>query len=271
MPHRTCRPAPAGGRPGVRGGPPPPRGALENHPPQLHHVGAVGDPQPGAGVLLDEQDGGLLAHGGDHPEHLGHHQRRQPQRRLVEQHQPRAGHPGPRDGQHLLLTAREQRRRLLAPLGEDREAGGQLVQVALDVAVAPRVGAHFQVLEHGHAAEDAAALGHVGDAAGGDGVRGQAGQVGAVVPHRSRARAEQAGDGAEQRRLAGAVGAEHGDHLARPHLERDALQRRDRAVVNRQALHAEQGCRRLGQGTPLPPRDCPGSRRECPRRCARRS
>ena len=47
--------------------------------------------------------------------------RGQAHRRLVEQHDPRLGHQGPAEGQHLLLAAAEQARRPRGAVGEDRE------------------------------------------------------------------------------------------------------------------------------------------------------
>jgi hypothetical protein len=49
-----------------------------------------------------------------------------------------------------------------------------------------------------------------------------------------------AGQRAQERRLAGAVGADHGDRLALGDIERDAEQRLERAVERRHLTHAEQ-------------------------------
>ncbi len=55
-----------------------------------------------------------------------------------------------------------------------------------------------------------------------------------------RARRRQAGDGAQRRRLAGAVGADQRDDLALVDRERDALERLDRAVGGADVLEFEQ-------------------------------
>ena len=59
----------------------------------------------------------------------------------------------------------------------------------------------------------------------------------------------QADEEGEQRRLAGAVGADHGHDLARAHLERDAVQRLDAAVADGELAQFEQR-----RGHVMPPR-----------------
>ena len=75
------------------------------------------------GVLLDQQDGHALRFQiGDDLEDRARDQRRKPERRLVEQHQPRPRHQGARDDQHLLLTARQRAGDLIDALGKNRKA-----------------------------------------------------------------------------------------------------------------------------------------------------
>ena len=81
-----------------------------------------------------------------------------------------------------------------------------------------------QVLAHGQRREHALAAGHLDDAAGGDLVRRGVGDVAPVEDDRAAVGLDQPGDGLEQRRLAGAVGAEQGDDLALADLEVDAEQ-----------------------------------------------
>src|SRR6266851_2526752 len=91
----------------------------------FEHVPAVGALQRLAGVLLHEQDRALLAlELRDDPKDLAHEQGRQPERRLVEHQELRAGHQRPADGQHLLLAPAERRPELLAALAQD----GKLVE-----------------------------------------------------------------------------------------------------------------------------------------------
>ena len=58
-------------------------------------------------------------------------------------------------------------------------------------------------------------------------------------PDLARSRHEP-GDGAERRRLAGAVPAEHGHDLALPHAQRHAVQRLNRPVARVDVLELEQ-------------------------------
>ena len=86
---------------------------------------------------------------------------RQAERRLVgDQDHGRVGERG-REAQHLLLAAGEQTGRLLAALGEDREA---LVGVVAQRVVAEE---HGEVLLHREAGEDAARLGDEEDTGAG--------------------------------------------------------------------------------------------------------
>jgi hypothetical protein len=134
---------------------------------------------------------------------------------------------GSGDRHHLLLAAAHGVGELAAPLGKPRKHGEHAGHPAL--LGGPRVadvGAHAQVVHDGHLAEQAAALGHQGDAGGHHPVR-RLGLDGPALeqdvpaglgPH-------QAGDGVEQRGLAGAVGAQN--HRGPPgrDLKRDAMQR----------------------------------------------
>src|SRR5262249_25433776 len=74
-----------------------------------HHVAAMGELEGMVGVLLDQEDGHLLllVDVADDLEDLLDDQRREAERRLVEQQQPRPAHQRPRDRQHLLLAARQ--------------------------------------------------------------------------------------------------------------------------------------------------------------------
>ena len=77
------------------------------------------------------------------------------------------------------------------------------------VVVAGELGAHAQVLLDRHAAEDAPPFRRQGEAEAGDLVRRQLRDVLPVEHDASRVRARIAEDGHHQRRLAGAVGADH--------------------------------------------------------------
>src|SRR3954454_19182915 len=66
--------------------------ALERDAPRLEDVRVVGEAQDEVGVLLDDQHGDALLAGDllEDAEQLAREDRRQAERRLVEQHQPRA-------------------------------------------------------------------------------------------------------------------------------------------------------------------------------------
>jgi hypothetical protein len=64
----------------------------------------------------------------------------------------------------------------------------------------------------------------------------QAGDVLAAEAHAARARLFDACDGADQARLAGAVGADDGDQLARLRTERDRVERLGVAVEQVEVL-----------------------------------
>ena len=108
--------------------------------------------------------------------------------RLVEQDDLRLQHHGARDGEHLLLAARQRAAGLIAPFRQHREIGEHLVEqrAALVLGNAVAVEAGAQVLHHREQAEDAAVLRHIADAEAGELVRRQAGDRVAVEQHARR-------------------------------------------------------------------------------------
>ena len=99
---------------------------------------------------------------------------------------------------------------------------------------------HLEVLPHGERRERAHAAGHLEHAAPGDlGGRG-GGHVDAVEDDRAAVGLDDPRDGAQQRRLAGAVGAEQGDDLALVHLEVDVEQHLHAAVADVEVADEEQ-------------------------------
>ena len=85
--------------------------------------------------------------------HLGGEWRETEGRLVRDQHRGRVGEGG-RERQHLLLTARQQSRDLLAPLAED---GEPRVRLVTELRIAHE---HLEVLLHREPREDAARLGH---------------------------------------------------------------------------------------------------------------
>src|SRR5215469_6182603 len=94
-------------------------GSLADHPPALEDIGAPGQTEGGAYVLLDEEDGD--AGPVDRRQGLEdrfHYTRSQAQGGLVEHEQARRRHQGAGERDHLLLTARQRSGELAAALVE---------------------------------------------------------------------------------------------------------------------------------------------------------
>ena len=142
------------------------------------------------------------------------HLRREAERGLVEQQQARLGHQAARDREHLLLAAREQPGALVQPLAQAREALEHRLDLAR-VPLAARVGAEREVVEHRKLGKHLAALGHQHRAAraprGAPARRADPRPSSAMPPLTGRCRPAMR---AHQRGLAGAVRAQHRDHLA---------------------------------------------------------
>src|SRR5258708_17203647 len=107
-------------------------GAGERDLPGLHDIAAMGEAERVVRVLLDQEhrDLLLLVDLADHLEDLLDDERREAERRLVEQQEARAAHQRAADRQHLLLAARERAAALApAPLaaGKEREDAAQIL------------------------------------------------------------------------------------------------------------------------------------------------
>ena len=124
-----------------------------------------------ARVLLDEQDTDTPAPR-DRRDDLGdllNHPGSEADRRLIQQEKAGAGHERPPDGEHLLLTAAEAACALAGAFLEPRKVlvcqGEVVVESGVPehqlAAAQPPIGAHPQILEHGHVREDTAPLRYV--------------------------------------------------------------------------------------------------------------
>ena len=105
-----------------------------------------------------------------------------------------------------------------------------------------------QVLGHGQRREDALAARHERQAELGDLLGGQRRDVLAVEDHLALVGRQQAGDGLEQGRLAGAVGAEQGHHLVLADAGVDAEEHLQRAVGGLDPVRGEQRPAAVGGG-----------------------
>jgi hypothetical protein len=168
-------------------------------------------------------------------------QRRQAQRRLVQQHQPRSRHQPAADRQHLLLAARQKARRLRPALLEHREIGIDDFEILGDARALAAVGAHAQVFSDREVREHLAPLGHMRQAHAHDPVGVHPVDPGAVELDLALLRVHQPRHRLHQRRLAGPVGAQDGDDLAFLHIQRHAAQRHDRAVESLDVAHLQHG------------------------------
>src|ERR1019366_7209635 len=153
---------------------------------------------------------------------------------------PRLDH-GAADREHLLLPARELAGRVEPELLQRRkEAEQPLEPRRVDLLERARAARRQQhVLAHREVAEDSHVLGHVADAAPRD-LGCRAAKRRPVEGDGALRCVPQAHDRAQRRRLAGAVATEQHHHLARRHLEVDAVQDVVRADVRVHARERQQ-------------------------------
>ena len=216
---------------------------FHDHLPGLHHIAEIGDLQRHPGVLFDQQDGdaALQVQPADDDEYVAHHNRRKAQRRLVEQHDPGPRHQPAGNCQHLLLATRQRPGGLAKPPFQGREIGEDRIHVAGHVRVPAGIGAHREVFRDAQQREHLPPFGHVDQPLADDAVGRAALDGFASQPDFALLRVNDAGDGAQQRRLAGPVGAEHRDRASRADVEAHAADRHDRAVEAFQVANFEQG------------------------------
>ncbi len=218
------------------------RRALQDDAAGFEHVAAIGGLQCRPCILLHQQhrDAGF-PEGADDAENLAHDERGEAEARLVEQKDARTGHQRAAQRQHLALATGQRHGLLPGALGEPGEARIdalqrfllRLARVAMDIA------AEHEIVGNRHVGEKLALLGHDGDAARNPRLDVLAADVLPLMQHLSLGR-QQAHDGAEQRRLARAVGADDGDDLARIQGQRDLTDRFHLAVVDAEIAHLEQ-------------------------------
>ena len=178
----------------------------------------------------------------------------------------------PGEGQHLRLAAAQARRR---PIQLVREGGKQAAQIGPGAPPkhesAAMVGAHAEVLLHAQGPEDQAPLRHLDDAAGHDGVRGQAADRLPLEPDLAGGRRHDARDGIENRCLAGSVHADDGHDLPGPHLQGHPVDRAQAAVGDAEIAHFKHRTRRPCPSRPPGPSHARAPRPEVPPRSCGRS
>ena len=195
----------------------------------VHDIDAVRHFERGEGVLLDDEARDALGlQAADGGEDVLHDLGRQALAGLVEQDE--AGRPEERarDRHHLELAAGHH-------LAVARDEVGERGEDVLHLRVAPcaeagAAGAQEQVAAARQHRENAPVVRHPADTEARDSVRRRARDVAAVETDGTAPWWREAKDGADCRRLAGAVGAEEGDDLRLADSQRRAEQRLRLAV-----------------------------------------
>src|SRR5207249_3912974 len=210
-------------------------------------VGVVRDLQGLGGVLLDHQDRvaeppELL----DDAEDLLEDERRQAERGLVEEDQPRLEQERARHLEHLLLSPREVPGPFLARLAQGRkrrvgalDLGGQLGRAR------PGVGAEQKVFLHGHERKDVSSLWHIRHAPAEQLGRRAVGDILAGQEHPAGERGQEPEHRLEHGRLPGTVGPDDRDDLTGLHPQRHALEDLDLVVARAEIAHLQERHRHL--------------------------
>src|SRR5690606_20896538 len=171
-----------------------------------------------------------------------HHPGRQAMAGLVQQQQARFQHERAAERHHLLFAAGQGAGGLAAALAQAREQRVDALATGLQRAflAAPHVAAQVQVFLDRHFREHVAPFGHVGDAEFRHLVRRAPQQVLAVEADAPLDLVRQARYAAQQRALAGGVGADYRDEAAGRHAQVHAVQHRAAVVAGGQALDLQQ-------------------------------
>ena len=192
-------------------------------------------------VLVDDDgaDAALFDEAADAPDVAGD-QRSQPFGGFVEDEHVGVGHERPADGEHLLLAARQLLAAVAQAFFEAREGLEHTLVGPVALALGAGARCHLQVFHHAQVAENATALGHVGDAQLRHFKRGAAIHALALDVHRARARRHDAHEGFEQGAFAHAVAAHEANRLASADRKVHATQDVARAVIGVQVLGLDQ-------------------------------
>src|SRR6266850_7081059 len=242
---------------------------LENDAAHFKDIPVVGGCQREVGVLLDQQDGGaLLAIDArdDRKDVLGE-LGREPEAGFIEQHQLGPSHQRTADREHLLLASRHAARFLLRACTQVREIAIDRLEITCNaVAVGAGVRAHQQVLAHGQQRKHLAPFGNVADTTPHHGCRILVVQRRTGESDGTFLQVEDAGDGFQDRRLAGAVGTQHGGDRTFLHFQAHATDGSHGAIGR---FHIDQFQDGVSHATPSPSPALPlegEGRRMCPDR-----
>jgi len=133
--------------------------------------------------------------------------------------------------------------KLLRALGDAALLGlrsGQAQRVGEKAGRRAAVASHLDVVDDRHAIKQRHVLERAADADARNGMTRLTQDRAALEQDVASVGHVEAGKAVEERGLAGAIGADETDNLARRHVEGDAVQRHDTAEADRHAAHAQQ-------------------------------
>ena len=166
---------------------------------------------------------------------------RESQGGFVEHDKRGAAHQAAADGEHLLLAAGERAGDLLSPFSEPRKEGQYFVhRLHRFGAGARQCGAQLEVLRHCQTGKNLPSLGDLADSQITDFMRLETRYFASGKANLACAGPFDAGDGAYQGSLAGAIGADNGDDLAVGYFQREAGQRLGVTVIQIEIADFEQ-------------------------------
>src|SRR5438552_7626727 len=216
----------------------------------VQQVGARSEREQSAHVLAGGEDREPAGRDGVHglAEAVGH-RALEPQERVVEAEEPRAGHEAASEGEHLLLAAGEDLGWRLLLVREDREEREDGPERLVTSRPRPRQeGAELEVLADGKRAEQTPPLGDHGEPARRDLVRRPPVDDLAAEPDHAGADRQEARERPQERGLARAVGPHQRDELAGADLERETAQHLEIAVAGVNVADFQE--RRQGSSSP---------------------
>ncbi len=192
-------------------------------------------------LLGDEHRDAGLAQRLQHLADALHDEGGQPFAWLVEKQGDRIAHQRAGDGQHLLLAARQPPCHAVLQRGEQRERLVDPLDRPIVLAVGPFLRANDEIVLDAVLGENLAVFGNIAKADARDAIGRAAGHVAAEDANGAGLGRGEACDGLHRRALARAVAPEQRDRLTLGHLEADAEQDLALAVVDVEALHADDG------------------------------
>ena len=209
----------------------------------FEEIGPFGHGESHVDALLDEDHRDTIARHALHDrEHLPNNHRCQTEREFVDEQHPGSHHEAHRQGEHLLLTARQVDGRFVEAGRQHREDLEHFGLGSFDSGGIAPIGParQVEVLAHRERTEHAGATGHLHDAEMRDLVRRRVGDVAPVEDHCTAVGFHHATDGLEQCALTRTVGAEQRDDLPFFEVHVDAVQHWSSVVARPNTAQDEQ-------------------------------